>query len=405
MQSSLHESTKVGTLVAAISFAAAACDDPRPPTAPEGLFAAGVGHAGLTEAERKGRDIFRFDDFGNWRFWTDTLRLNDAVETLSPNQALALGLKVDADMVPAPVLDAVLADPSLLDDPATTLALLDLDAVLGVVATVEGDEITRLGISCALCHSTVDDAVAPGIGSRLDGWPNLDLQVGTIVSVAPGLPAELQPEYASWPAGFYDARFNIDGINDPVVIPPAYGLRGVGLETYTGDGPISYWNAYVAVTQMHGHGSFADPRLGIDIDVPPQEDEVTPKLPELRVYQRSLEAPEPPAGSFDPAAAERGEVVFKEGAGCSDCHSGPRYTDQGNLHQPAETGMDPTHAQRSVTGLYRTTPLRGLWQHAPYFHDGSAPTLADVVDHYDAVLSLGLTAQQKADLVEFLKTL
>jgi hypothetical protein len=352
----------------------------------------------------EGMQIFRYDVFGNWRFWTDSLELNDAVETLSPNQALALGLKVDAAAIPRGVLEAVLADPALLDDPATTLALLGFDAVVGVMATVEGNQITRLGITCALCHSTVDDAVIPGVGNRMDGPPNRDLAVGTIISVAPGLPASLKPIYASWPSGFYDARFNFDGISAPVVIPPAYGLRGVGLETYTGEGPVSYWNQYVAVTQMHGRGSFSDARLGIDIRVPPQEDLVKSKLPALRQYQLSLEAPTAPVGTFNPAAARRGADVFRKQARCAACHSGPRFTDGGTLHDAAETGMDPLHARRSTTKRYRTTPLRGLWHHAPYFHDGSAETLMDVVQHYDSFLRLGLTDVQKSDLVEYLKT-
>ena len=352
----------------------------------------------------EGREIFRHDDFGDWRFWTDTLHLDDLVETVTPNQALALGLKVDAEAIPSDVLDAVLADPSLLDDPATTLALLSLDAVVGIAATVEGDQITRLGITCALCHSTVDNSVTQGVGARLDGWPNGDLAVGTIVSLAPGLPDELRPIYASWPAGFYDARFNIDGINDPAVIPPAYGLHGVGLETYTGEGPISYWNSYVAVTQMHGRGSFFDPRLGVSIRVPRSEDQVASKLPALRQYQHSLDAPPPPAGSFDPDAAARGAELFEGQARCSTCHTGPQLTN-GNLHDPSETGMDPTHAERSTTKRYRATPLRALWQHPPYFHDGSAETLADVVEHYDGVLGLGLSADQKLDLVEYLSSL
>jgi len=379
-----------------------ACADPEP-TAPEAL--ASRGRSSETKKALDGREIFRFDDFGSWRFWTDSLRLHDVVETLTPNQALALGLKVDGDLVPPEVLEAVQANPALLDDPATTLALLSLNAVVGVLATVEGEQISRLGITCALCHSTVDNSVMSGVGSRRDGWPNQELQVGTIVSVAPGLPPELQPAYASWPAGFYDPRFNIDGVNDPVVIPPAYGLHGVDLETYTGEGPISYWNNYVAVTQMHGRGPFSDPRLGLDIVVPAGEDEVTPKLAALRKYQLSLEAPAPPPGSFDAAAAERGRTVFRGAAGCAACHAGPLLTDDETLHAPAETGMDPAHAQRGTTGAYRTTPLRGLWQHAPYFHDGSAPTLADVVEHYDGFLSLGLTTAQKADLVEYLKSL
>ena len=389
-----------GAAVGLLVLALAACEDTERMLTPDVAATFAVEPRMVAE----GREVFRHDDFGDWRFWTDTLQLNDVVETVAPTQALALGLKVDADAIPPEVLDAVLADPSLLEDPATTLALLSLDAVVGITATVEGDQITRLGITCALCHSTVDDAVMPGVGSRLDGWPNRDLAVGTIISLTPGLDAELKPIYASWAPGFYDARFNFDGINDPAVIPPAYGLRGVGLETYTGEGPISYWNVYVAVTQMHGQGSFSDPRLGVTIRVPRDEDLVASKLPALRQYQLSLEAPPPPAGSFDPTAAARGEELFEGQARCSTCHSGPRRTN-GNLHDPSETGMDPTHAERSTTKRYRATPLRALWQHSPYFHDGSAETLGDVVEHYDGVLGLGLSAGEKLDLIEYLGSL
>lgn len=353
----------------------------------------------------EGKAIFRHDDFGNWRFWTDTLRLHELIQQVDPATALSLGLKVDADAVPAEVLEAVLADPDLLTDPATTRRLLELDAVVGVTARVENDQVTRIGITCALCHSSVDDRAAPGVGSRVDGQPNRDLAVGTIVSLTPGLPDALREVYASWPAGFFDPRFNVDGISDPVLIPAAYGLRGVGLETYTGEGPVAYWNAYVAVMEMHGRGSFRDPRLGIDVQVPPQEDEVTRKLPALRQYQFSLETPAAPAGSFDAAAAERGRQLFAGAAGCADCHTGPRLTDAGRIHAPDETGMDPAYAARGTTGGYRTTPLRGLWQNAPYFHDGSAETLAGVVAHYDETLGLGLTAAQQGDLIEYLRSL
>ena len=222
------------------------------------------------------------------------------------------------------------------------------------------------------------------------------------IAAAPGLDPTLKPTYESWPKGFYDARFNFDKISKPVPIPPAYGLSGVPLETYTGEGPISYWNQYVAVTQMRGIGSFSEPKLGINIVVRPQEDLVKDKLPALRDYQHSLPAPPPPAGSFTAAAAARGEALFK--SNCARCHTGPKYTN-GNLHAPSETGMEPVHAQRSTTKKYRATPLRSLWQHAPYFHDGSAATLVAVVDHYNTFLKLGLTDAQKTDLVEFLKSI
>ena len=358
-----------------------------------------------------GRNIFRFDTFGDEQFWTDTLRLNEVIESsLDPLLALELGLKVDAAALPPDLIEAIRDMDVDLTDPQTTLALISLDAVVGVIGTVEEADdgrlrLTRVGVTCAICHSTVDDSVLPGIGRRRDGWPNLDLDPGRIIALSPAVSASDKAVYNSWGPGFYDPRFNIDGLSTPLVIPPAYGLAGVDKETYTAEGPISYWNQYVAVTQMGGHGSFSDPRLGIRIVQEP--DLVKPKLPALRVYQFSLVSPAPPRGSFDPKAAERGERVFKRQGKCATCHIPPLYTDinLGILHDPDETGMDPAYARRTTTGQYRTTPLRALWQHPPYFHDGSAETLEDVVEHYDGVLELDLTGRQKANLVEFLKSI
>lgn len=349
----------------------------------------------------EGKQIFRYDTFGDETYWTDTLRLNEAVQQVSPATALAVGLKVDADAVPPDVLAN--AD---LNDAATTAALLSLDAVVGVRAEVnEAGSIVRLGITCALCHSTVDNSVAEGIGRRLDGWPNRDLNVGAIVALSPALDDATKAVLNTWGPGRYDAYLSHDGESSPVLLPPAYGLRHVELETYTGEGPVSYWNAYVAVTQMHGRGSFSDPRLGIEVVHDP--DLVTSKLPALAEYQFSLEAPSPPPGSYVVAAASRGAAVFRTDGECSHCHIPTReFTDAGiRLHAPAETGMDPTRAERGTTGAYRTTPLRGVWHRPPYFHDGSAGTLADVVEHYDQTLSLGLTVQQKSDLVAYLRSL
>jgi hypothetical protein len=358
-------------------------------------------------APTDGQCIFRHDTFGDEQLWTDVLRLQELVQTLPPTTALAVGLKVDMDAVPTDVLAG--AD---LDDPATTVALLGLNAVVGVRGTVVDGQVTRIGITCAICHSTVDDAAAPGVGHRRDGWPNRDLDPGKILSLTPGLPtftaqlgvdaASARAALESWGPGRYDARFNQDKESHPVLIPPAYGLRDVALETYTGEGPVSYWNAYVAVTQMGAHGNFSDPRIGLDIRQEP--DRVTAMLPALREYQFSLLAPAPPAGTFDPAAAARGDLVF-ESAGCATCHAGASYTDAPTLHTAAETGMSTDEARRSATGRYRTTPLRGAWQHAPYFHDGSAATLADVVAHYDTTLHLSLTEQQRADLTQYLLSL
>ena len=348
----------------------------------------------------EGQRIFRFDTFGDEQVWTDTLRLHEVVEkNVDPTTALKVGLKVDAEVLPPGILEQV-----DLKSPATTVALLKMNAVVGIQATVDSNNhIERLGITCALCHSTVDDSVMPGIGRRLDGWPNRDLNVGAIVALSPALSADKKAVYQSWGPGKYDPRYNQDGKNTPLVLPPAYGLAQITNETYTAEGPISYWNAYVAVTQMGGQGNFSDPRLGIDVKHSP--DMVTSKLPALRAYQHSLPAPPPPAGSFDAAIAERGRVVFDRT--CASCHIGGSGTDNnsGTLHKPAETGVDGVYAARTATKAYRTTPLRGLWQHPPYFHDGSAATLADVVAHYNRVRNLGLTAEQQHELVEYLKSL
>jgi hypothetical protein len=293
-----------------------------------------------------------------------------------------------------------------LNDPATTVLLLKLNAVVGLQATVDDDNhITRVGITCALCHSTVDNSFAPGIGSRLDGYPNRDLNPGAIIALSPALTPEQKAVYNSWGPGRYDPRFNFDGINGPVLIPPAYGLKGIHSVTGSGDGhDLKYWNRYVAVTQMHGQGNFVEPRLHIAIHQSP--DLVAPELGKLQKYQLSLEAPPPPAGSFDAAAAKRGRMVFAGAGKCTMCHVGPTLTDANRrLHDPAQFFTNPTYALRSATKKWRTAPLHGVWQHAPYFHDGSSATLADVVDRYDTNFHLHLNDQQKADLVQYLLSL
>ncbi len=356
---------------------------------------------------QQGQQIFRFDTFGDEQFWTDTLRMHEVIQSsVSPATALAVGLKVDATALPANFLAT-----HDLNSPATTVELIKLNAVVGIVGNVRGTQLKSVGITCAICHSTVDNSVTTGVGNRLDGWPNRDLNPGAIIALSPALTSAQKAVYNSWGPGRFDPRFNVDGINGPVLIPPAYGLKGVGFETYTGDGPISYWNNYVAVLEMGGHGSFSDPRLGINIVQEP--DLVTSKLPELLRYQLSLSAPAPPAGSFDQTAARRGQAIFNGKGRCASCHIPPTFTDVLSgpdpsvpfLHDPTEVGTDPLYAQRSATKQYRTTPLRGLWQHPPYFHDGSARDLGAVVNHYDTLFTLGLTTKQKADLVEYLKSL
>src|SRR5215218_7736996 len=269
----------------------------------------------------QGQQIFRFDTFGDEQLWTDTLRMHEVIQSsVSPATALGVGLKVDATALPPNFLAT-----HDLNSPATTVELIKLNAVVGLVGSVKGTQLKSVGITCAICHSTVDNAVASGVGNRLDGWPNRDLNPGAIIALSPALTSGQKAVYNSWGPGRFDPRFNVDGINGPVLIPPAYGLKGVGFETYTGDGPISYWNNYVAVVEMGGHGSFSDPRLGISITQEP--DLVTPKLPALLQYQLSLATPRPPAGTFDQMAAKRGEALFKGKANCASCHIPPTFTD------------------------------------------------------------------------------
>ncbi len=370
-----------------------------------------------------GQAIFRFDTFGDEQLWTDVFRMHEVIPTVSPATALAVGLKVDSDALPAAVVEALLAGQVDLNNPAVTVELLRLNAVVGVKGNVsETGQLTSIGITCALCHSSVDDSLAAGIGKRLDGWANVDLNVGAIVALSPALSEELKAEFKTWGPGKYDPRHHaFDGTNLialnspslPVVIPPIYGLKGVGFETYTADGPIWYWNSYVGVGQMGGQGNFTDLRPPIGLHITQTPDLVTPKLPALLAYQLKLRTPRGPKGSFDPAAADRGKALFRNEATCSTCHQSPNFTDvlKGPrpsvpfLHDPAEVGMEPLYAARTATGKYRTTPLRGLWQHPPYFHDGSAPDLLSVVNHYDSLFALNLTDAQKADLVEYLKSL
>lgn len=362
----------------------------------------------------EGRQIFRHDTFGDEAKWTDTLRMHEVIAAaVDPTTALSVGLKVDADALPQAVKDGIANGSVDLASPATTLALLKLDAVVGLKGTVETvsgvDQLRRVGITCALCHSTVDNSFAPGIGKRLDGYPNRDLDAGAIIALSPAVGAAEKALLNAWGKGKYDPRHNVDGLSKPVLIPPAYGLAGIHKITFTGDGDdIAYWNRYVAVTQMGGLGSFSDPRLPLTV-TNGTEDRVSGKLAALQAYQLSLAAPPAPAGSFDAAAAGRGKLLFEGKAQCITCHSGALFTDANStLHPPADSAAEPeapSYAARSATKMYRTSPLKGVWQHAPYFHDGSATTLEDVGQAYNSKRGLGLTAQEVADLAQYLKSL
>jgi len=368
----------------------------------------------------EGKQIFRFDTFGDETTWTDTLHLNDVITAaVDPTTALSVGLKVDAEALPPAVVAGIQDGSISLTSPDTTLALIGLDAVVGIKGTVESvngkSTLTRVGITCALCHSTVDNSFAPGIGKRLDGWPNRDLNPGAIIALSPALDAGQKSVYNSWGPGLYDPRFNTDGQNGPQVISPAYGLQGTHKIIATGDGDdLAYWNRYVGVTQMGGHGNFTDDRIGTKgVNITNGTDDlVTAKLPALQAYQLSIAAPPAPAGSFDVAAATRGKALFEGKAGCASCHSGPEFTDANErLHDPSEVPSEPeaagvpSYASRTATKQYRTAPLKGVWQHPPYFHNGSAATLVDVVNMYNAKQSLGLTSAEVADVAQYVKSL
>ena len=365
----------------------------------------------------QGKQTFRFDTYGDATQWSDTLRMHEVIRTsISPTTALSVGLKVDSQALPAAVVTGIQNGSVDLNSPATTVALLKFDAVVGLKGTVETlngiDTLTRVGVTCALCHSTVDNSFSPGIGKRLDGWPNRDLNPGAIIALSPTPNAAAKQVYNSWGPGKYDPRFNLDGQNGAQVIPPAYGLAGINKITSTGDGDnLAYWNRYVGVTQMGGHGTFAETRTGVNV-TNGTDDLISSKLPALQAYQLSLAAPAAPAGSFDVAAAERGKAVFNGAGQCVTCHSGPEFTDaNARLHPPSDAVSEPepagvpSYASRSATNQYRTAPLKGLWQHAPYFHNGTAATLDAVVQTYNTKRSLGLTGPQSTDLVAYLKSL
>jgi len=404
--SDLARRLKMMGRVAACGLLASACSGSRTPEAPPD-----------PAVVAQGKEIFRFDTFGDESKWTDVLRMHEVIRTaVDPTTALSVGLKVDAEALPAAVVQGIQDGTISLTNPDTTVALLKLNAVVGVKGTVENiagkDTLTHVGITCALCHSTVDNSFAPGIGKRLDGWANRDLNPGAIIALSPALTPAQKTVYNSWGKGKYDPRFNFDGINGPQVIPPAYGLDGIHRITSTGDGEdLAYWNRYVGVTQMGGHGSFSEPRTGVMV-TNGTDDLISSKLPALQAYQLSLAAPRPPAGSFDQAASERGRSVFTGAGKCETCHSGSELTDANSRLHPAadvvsepEPAGAPSYASRSATKQYRTAPLAGLWQHAPYFHNGGAATLKDVVETYNTRKALGLNQAQMADLVEYLKSL
>ncbi|HEX5153293.1 MAG TPA: hypothetical protein VFW07_17705 [Parafilimonas sp.] len=391
-----------------------------------------------------GKQIFRFDTYGDEDFWSGLLHIDKAIAGadnggfgpgVSPNTALAVGLKVDVDALPPDVIAGIKSGTIDLDDPATTIELLKLNSVVGVKGNFSnGGNLKSVGITCASCHSTVDNSFAPGIGKRLDGWPNRDLNVGAIISLTDNAQpiadllhvdeATLRNVLGLWGPGkfaavlFMDGKaFRPDGKVAANVIPAAFGLEGIHLATYTGWGDISYWNAFVANLEMHGKGTFFDPRLNNPVKYPIAvenrfysvfnfPDLVTPKLLALRLYQHSIKAPKPPSGSYDKAAAHKGKDIFLSKAKCATCHALPLYSDN-VLHKAAEIGIDDFEAMRSPTGKYRTTPLGGLFTRAKggFYHDGRFPNLMAVVNHYNHYHKLHLSREEKADLVEFLKSL
>jgi hypothetical protein len=394
-----------------------------------------------------GKKIFRFDTFGDEDFWGGKLHLHEPIAGekhggtgpgLTPKQALELGLKVDTDQLPAAVVALLKAKKVDFDDSKYTMLLLKHDAVVGVKAFMDKDgKVTSVGITCGLCHSSVDDAIQPGVGRRLDGWPNRDLNVGAIIALSPNLKpmsdmlgvdtGSLKKVLMGWGPGKFDAEVALDGKGArpdgktaAVLIPPAFGLAGVNNHTWTGGwGTVTYWNAFVANLEMHGKGTFFDPRLDNADQYPvsarnksgdkrDNPDMITAKLGPLHYYQLSLPAPVPPSGSFNSQLASSGKQIFEGKARCATCHVPPLFTEPGwNVHKPTEIGIDDFQANRAPGRSYRTAPLRGLFAHTKggFYHDGRFATLNDVVNHYNNHLNLGLSGEEKAELVEYLKSL
>lgn len=416
---------------------------------PHGKPAAGPPDGAQEHARRmleEGRQTFRFDTFGSEAFWGEALQLHRAIAGaknggagggVSPKTALAAGLKVDSAALPDSLVAQIKQGAVNLGDPATTVALLKLDSVVGVKGFFDDRGALRsIGLTCAVCHSTVDDSFSPGIGLRRDGWAARDLDIGLIASLAPNLQpiADLlkvdvptvKKVLTSWGPGKFDAvldkdgkAFRPDGKSAATLIPPAFGLAGVNLHTWTGFGSVTYWNAYVAATEMHGSGTFFDERLKDPQQYPVAArsgswntrgtpDRVTSKLAALHFYQLALPAPAPPEGSYVRAAAARGEALFNGKARCATCHVPPLFTEPGNnLHAPSEIGVDAFQADRSPTHAYRTAPLKGLWSHQKggFYHDGRFADLGQVIRHYDQHFGLRLRAEEVQDLTEYLKSL
>jgi hypothetical protein len=398
------------------------------------------------EQIREGREVFRFNTFGDEDFWGGTLGLHQAVAGkanggvgpgVSPKTALSVGLKVDVESLPRSVIKALKQGKVNLDDPAVTVTLLRLNAVVGLTGFFDDDgKLSSLGIQCAFCHATVDDSFAPGIGRRRDGWANRDLNVGAIISLAPRLQpvadllgvdvATVRRVLGSWGPGKFDAElfidgkaFRPDGRSAATLIPPAFGLAGVNLHTWTGWGSVTHWNAFVANLEMRGKGTFIDSRLNDPERFPiaaregfgevrAEEDLITPVLGSLQLYQLALPAPRPPKGSYDRAAAARGETLFNGKAKCATCHVPPIFTEPGwNMHTAKEIGIDDFQANRAPDQRYRTSPLRGLWTHTKggFYHDGRFATLADVITHYERALDFSLTPAERKDLEQYLRSL
>lgn len=417
----------------------------------------------------EGRRTFRFDTFGDEAFWGDTLRLHQAIEGeklggvgpgISPRAAINLGLKVDVDRLPKSLVSKYRSRQLNLDDPAVTLALLKLQAIVGVTGFFNHDGSLRsVGLQCAICHSTVNNSLGFGVGSILDGWGNRDLDIGAFAALAPNLQpvAEMLEVDAptvrrvlnSWGPGKFDAELFLDGkafnpeqvshgvvtgrnVSGATMIPNAYGLAGFNQHTWTGAwGTVTYWNAFVANLELRGIGTFFDPRLDNadqfpiaarnnfgHLRTPPEEDRITSKLPALHFYQLALPAPKPKAGrDFAVTAARRGEALFVGKARCNDCHVKPLWTEPGwNLHKPEEIGIDSFQADRGPDRVYKTQNLAALFvrelglfmrpeNKGRFYHDGRFKTLLDVVNHYDVQFNLDLTDGEKRDLVEYLKSL
>lgn len=391
-----------------------------------------------------GKEVFMGETFGNEKFFGDTLGLHTVLNGVAPKDAVTLGVQVDLNKVPADIVAVMTgsdlaAKDAALNDPAVTRKLIKAGAVIGVkgfFATTAANDttLTSAGISCALCHVTVKSntftltagATALPIGEpQFNGVPNTKMDAGKILSFTPfavsnGLSATL----AGWGPGRFDIRaLNEldDSVDNPTAYPPLWNFPALQANGYAlgWDGMFKGTNALASISEgvydmiMHGNGSFATSHGAIPpaLAFPPRQAVLdkfqdnpsssisADKLLNMQAFLQSLQSPA--ASGFDSAQATTGKALFEGKAKCSTCH--PAATEFISAGRYSDITVAPPTGD--LAGGIKVPGLRGVNLTAPYFHDASAATLLDVVNRFNSRDALGLTETEKAQLVEYLKSL